>query len=206
MKNIAYIFIVAIVILLAWLCIPKSCEPSGKSEQFNRKSDVSLIIDSLQKIETANIRKESELLLKVYKDSLATIKESREKLSVNYYALRAKIKHLQTVKVDSSGQTVNVPVIEYNASINSGTMCDSLLMYQDQELAIKDSIISVKDIVIITLEKNSATTDQALADLLLLNNEEKKQKEKAKRLNKNIPQIAIISGLIGSVLTLFILR
>jgi len=195
MKNIAYIFIVAIVILLAWLCIPKSCEPSGKSEQFNRKSDVSLIIDSLQKIETANIRKESELLLKVYKDSLATIKESREKLSVNYYALRAKIKHLQTVKVDSSGQTVKVPVIEYNASINSGTMCDSLLMYMDSELAIKDSIISVKDIVIESLAKKVETGEVAQADLLALIEELKKELKKCKNQNKALKIAVVITTL-----------
>jgi len=195
MKNIAYIFIVAIVILLAWLCIPKSCEPSGKSEQFNRKSDVSLIIDSLQKIETANIRKESELLLKVYKDSLATIKESREKLSVNYYALRAKIKHLQTVKVDSSGQTVKVPVIEYNASINSGTMCDSLLMYMDSELAIKDSIISVKDIVIESLAKKVETGEIAKSDLLALIDELKKELKKCKNQNKALKIAVVITTL-----------
>lgn len=195
MKNIAYIFIVAIVILLAWLCIPKSCEPSGKSEQFNRKSDVSLIIDSLQKIETANIRKESELLLKVYKDSLATIKESREKLSVNYYALRAKIKHLQTVKVDSSGQTVNVPVIEYNASINSGTMCDSLLMYMDSELAIKDSIVSVKDIIIETLVKKVETGEIAKSDLLALIDELKKELKKCKNQNKALKIAVLITTL-----------
>lgn len=195
MKNIAYIFIVAIVILLAWLCIPKSCEPSGKSEQFNRKSDVSLIIDSLQKIETANIRKESELLLKVYKDSLATIKESREKLSVNYYALRAKIKHLQTVKVDSSGQTVNVPVIEYNASINSGTMCDSLLMYMDSELAIKDSIVSVNDIIIETLVKKVETGEIAKSDLLALIDELKKELKKCKNQNKALKIAVLITTL-----------
>lgn len=194
-KYTTFALIAIIAIMLILIALPQSCEPSGKSEQFNHKSDVSLIIDSLQEIETAKIRKESDLLLKIYKDSLATIKESRENLSINYYALRAKIKHLTTVRVDSSGQTVNVPVIEYNASINSGTMCDSLLMYMDSELAIKDSIISVKDIIIETLTKKVETGEIAQADLLALMEHLKKELKKCKDQNKALKIALLIDTL-----------
>jgi len=200
MKKISfpsvYTIILALIAIYAlWLLIPQSCEPSGKSEQFNHKSDVSLIVDSLQKIETDKIKKESDLLLKVYKDSLATIKASREKLSVNYYALRAVVKKLQTVRIDSIGQVVNVPAIEYNASINSGTMCDSLLMYMDSELAIKDSIISVKDIEIDSLIKKVETGEIAQADLLALIEHLKKELKKCKDQNKALKIALLIDTL-----------
>jgi len=181
MKKYTPYLIVASLIIVAYLIIPKSCDK--KTEQLGHKSDVSLIIDSLQRLETANIKKESDFLLKVYKDSLATIKASREKLSVNYYALRAVVKKLQTVRIDSVGQVVNVPVIEYNASINSGTMCDSLLMYMDSELAIKDNIISIKDIEIDSLEKAVETSSQAKNDLVALVGKIEKQLKKAKKEN-----------------------
>ena len=200
MKKISfpsvYTIILALIAIYAlWLLIPQSCEPSGKSEQFNHKSDVSLIVDSLQKIETDKIKKESDLLLKVYKDSLATIKASREKLSVNYYALRAVVKKLQTVRIDSIGQVVNVPAIEYNASINSGTMCDSLLMYMDSQLAIKDSIISVKDIEIDSLIKKVETGEIAQADLLALIEHLKKELKKCKDQNKALKIALLIDTL-----------
>lgn len=203
-KYFTFALIAVIAIIFFLIAFPQSC--SDRLEPLEHKSERSLIIDSIQKSITDSLIFTSNAKIRRFEDSIKNLRDKNEKLSINYYALRANIKHLKTVKVDSLGQTIKVPVIEYNASINSGTMCDSLLMYMDWELAIKDSLISVKDIVIITLEKRSATGDQALADLLLLNNEEKKQKEKAKRLNKKIPQIAIISGLIGSVLTLFLLK
>lgn len=203
-KYITFALIALIAIMLILIAFPQSC--TDKSEPLQRKSERSLIIDSIQKIITNSLIFTNNAKIRRFEDSIKTLKSKNEKLSISYYALRAKIKHLQTVKVESSGQTVNVPVIEYNASINSGTMCDSLLMYQDQELAIKDSIISVKDIQINALDKKAVTGEQALTDLIALNNEEKRQKEKAKRLNKKIPSIALISGLIGSVLTLFLIR
>lgn len=203
-KYYIFALVTLIAIMVIIFAFPQSC--SDKSEPLQRKSDRSLIIDSIQKSITDSLIFTSNAKIRRFEDSLKTLRDKNEKLSTNYYALRAKIKHLKTVKVYSLGQTVNVPVIEYNASINSGTMCDSLLMYQDQELAIKDSIISVKDVQIVALNKKAVTSEQALADLIALNNEEKRQKEKAKRLNKKIPGIALISGLVGSVLTLILVR
>ncbi len=206
MKQIKYIFIGVIVVLLAFLFMPKSCEPSGKFEQMEAKSNRSLIIDSLQTIETARIRTLNDSLISELKTRDSLHKEKIETLSGKYYALRSVVKKLQLVRVDSSGQTVNVPADQYNASINSGTMCDSLLMYLDSELAVKDSIISTREIQLTACGKESETKGKALSDLIELNAEEKKQGGKARDLNKKIPTIAIISGLIGSVLTLILLK
>lgn len=205
-KFITYLLLVIVVILLVYWCIPKSCEPSGKYEQLQRNSDRSLIIDSIQKLLTEKVNKKSDSLINIYKDSLAVIKFSKEKIEYNYYALRSIVKKLQSVKVDSFNQVVKVPVIEYNASINSGTMCDSLLMYQDAELNLKDSIISVREIQLIACRKENDTKEQALQDLIALNNEEKKQKERAKVLNKKIPLIAGICAIGGFILATFALK
>lgn len=183
---------------------PQSC--SDKIKPLQKKSDRSLIIDSLQKIETSKVKKESDSLISELKKQDSIQKVKIENLSTSYYALRAKLKHLKAVKVDSLGQTINVPVIEYNASINSSTMCDSLLMYLDSELMLKDSIISVQEIQVKTLDKKVVTSEQALTDLIALNNEERKQKEKAKKLNKKIPLLCGISSVATVILTILLLK
>ena len=151
--------------------------------------------DSVKTSHYLIFKKTNDSLINIYKDSLAVIIASKEKIEYNYYAIRSIVKKLQSVKVDSFDQVVNVPVIEYNASINSGTMCDSLLMYLEAESAIKDSIIYMKDVNISELIKKVNSGEIAKSDLVDLVDELKKELKKAKSDNLKLKILLIIDTL-----------
>ncbi len=196
MKKIVYTLLLLIAGAFIWLCIPKSCEPSGKLEHFGAKSAASLKIDSIQSVETLQIRIANDSLISELKTRDSIHKAKIETLSGKYYALRATIKGLKIIHVDSLNQVVEVSADQYNASINSGTMCDSLLMYLDQELAIKDSIISVRDIDVKTLESLTNTKQEANNDLVAFVAELKTELKRAKNQNKGLKIALVIDTLL----------
>ncbi len=204
MKYIIRILLILISAALIWLCIPKSCTTNpGEMEQ---KAIHSLKVDSIQTAITNRINAKNDSIVKAYKDSLQQLKSKTEVLSSKYYALRATVSKQKAVRIDSSTQIIEVPAIEYNASVNSGNMCDSLLMYQDQELAIKDSIISCREIQLTAAQKEITTKEQALQDLIALNKQREAESEKAHKINKRIPLIATLSAFAGSILTIILLK
>lgn len=197
MKNISIILLIVIACMIALImCGRGNREPS----ELQRKFDNSLLIDSLKRIETSKINSVYDSLISEKKKEDSLHKVKIETLSQKYYALRKIVKKYEGVIVDS------IPKEAVTASINSGSMCDSLLMYQDQELAIKDSIISYREIQLQAERKQNATTTQALSDLIALNEQEKEQKFKSAKLNKKLPLIATLSAFSGSLLTIILLK
>ena len=193
-----------IATLLIWCCIPQSC--SKKPSEIEKKAIESLKADSAIKIQTDLIVLKYDSLIRVKQIEDSTHKAKIEKLSNKYYALRAVVNKLQTIPIDSAGQKIDIPVDVYNASIDSGNMCDSLLMYMDSELAVKDSIIAFRTAQFTAVNTLNKTHEQALSDLLALTNEEKSKRSKAQKLNNKIPLISVVSAFAGSILTILILK
>ena len=142
MKYVAYIAIAIIAFMIVYLIIPKSCEPIGKYEQLEQKAIESKVIDSLLTIQETRHQAKQDSIIRSseIKDSIAQLKISV--LQKGYNAQRAIIKHLTTIRIDSVGQVVNnVPIAEYNALIESGNKCDSMLAIERERIAEKDTII-----------------------------------------------------------------
>ena len=179
----------------------RSCENSQPTET-KKKADHSFIIDSLKRIETARLKKQSDSLIYIHekKDSIAEVKYT--KLEKGYNAQRSIIKHLAAVKVDSFNQVVIVPVIEYNTLVESGNKCDSMNVINKERIIQKDSINSeLKGQVRNEQEQNIATT-QALSDQRALTAEEKQKGEKSKKLNKILFKIVVIETAIIAIVAI----
>ncbi len=192
--------LLGIIAVLIW-ALTRSCDSQPKPDKVEGKADQSLKADSLKQIETSKLvaRYDSLIHEKLISDSLHKVKINS--LSIQYNALRTIVKTMKPVKVDSSGQVVNnIPAASYNASVEQGTMCDSLIMYLDSELAVKDSIAKYYNAQYVAEKKLNSTNTQALSDLKALEGEEKKSLAKAKKLNKKIPVIAAISAIAGYII------
>lgn len=183
----------------------KSCD-SGISA-VEKKSVVSLLNDSLQRIHTAATIDRYDSLIKVKRvsDSLHGVNVAL--LTNRYNALRTIVKNLKPVVVDSIDQVVNsVPASAYNASIEQGYLCDSLIVSMDYRLSDKDSIANYFQSQYLAEKKLNVTSEQALSDLKSLSAEEKKGKEKAQKLNRKIPSIVGLSVAITAVLVALVLK
>lgn len=193
------IFIIAIAVMLAWLVIPKSCKKFGNTELLERKSERSLIIDSILSAQNEKFQAKSDSIVNRFKDSIFKIEKERTALATNYYALRKVLRQYQTIRIDSLGQTVNVPVIAYNDAINSGNMCDSLLMYQDIELNLKDSIISTRELQLQSVNDLNKAHQVTIKDTEVLIAELREDLKKARKTNDVLKVVAILALLANLV-------
>jgi len=175
------ITIIALLIFCVFLITCESCDK--KPSVLEQKSNHSLKADSIQTAQNAQINKISDSIVAKLKKENSILSAENKKLSVSYYALRAIVRPLNPVKVYSLDQLVDsVKAVTYNAAINSGNMCDELLIGKDAELNVKDSIISEREIQLFSCAKENQTKAQAVNDLIALNNEEK---EKVKKIKKH---------------------
>jgi hypothetical protein len=193
------IFIIAIAVMLAWLVTPKSCKKFGNTELLERKSERSLIIDSILSAQNEKFQAKSDSIVNRFKDSIFKIEKERTALATNYYALRKVLRQYQTIRIDSLGQTVNVPVIVYNDAINSGNMCDSLIMYMDAELNLKDSIISTRELQLQSVNDLNKTHQVTIKDTEVLIAELRKDLKKARKANDVLKVVAILALLANLV-------
>ena len=195
MKKYIYILIGFIATLLIWCLIPKSC--SKKLDNLERKSEKSLIIDSIISAQTEKHNAELDSIIHVKKKTDSIQKVEIQTLSKKYYALRAIVKTLDKVNIDSVNQVVNsIPIEAYNASINSGNMCDELLLDLNESSDRKDSIISMREIQNEGLKKVVDSKGQALIDQSNLNGELERQLKKSKFWNKVLVKIVVVETVI----------
>lgn len=205
MKIIIYVLLAVIVVMLFLFAFPQSC--SKKLDKAETNKDKSLVIDSIVSEQTRKHNAILDSIIKVHKKSDSILKANNNILYIKYCALRALMKPLQLVYVDSANQVVNgVPVIAYNASIKAAMLCDSLLANKDSELSIKDSIISAQEIQKENDAKEIAAKEQAKQDLISLDELKTKKLKHAKSLNKKIPLIAGIAAALGFVLAIIALK
>lgn len=195
---------IACFAVLAFFIVPKSCDNNHVSDYLQIKVDRSFIIDSLKRIETAKLKKHSDSLIFIHekKDSIAKVKYS--KLEKGYNAQRAIIKHLTSIRVDSFNQVVIVPVIEYNALIESGNKCDSMNVLNNERIAEKDSINNQLSGQVKNEQEQNLTTQQALTDSRALTAEEKRKGEQAKKLNKILIKIVVVETAILAIIAIII--
>ena len=205
MKTINYILGVALAIMLIYLVIPQSC--NKKLDKAETKKSKSLVIDSIVSEQTRKHNAILDSIIKVHKKSDSILKANNNTLYIKYCALRALMKPLQLVYVNSANQVVNgVPAIAYNASIKEAMLCDSLLANKDSELSVKDSIILAQEIQKANDAKEITAKEQAKQDLISLDDQKTKKLKHAKSLNKKIPLIAGIAATLGFVLAIIALK
>jgi hypothetical protein len=204
-KNVSIVLLAVIAIMLTLImCGRGNREGVSKSES---DATESFRADSIQNIKTDSLisHKNSQIRRFEKQDSISRIKVLS--LAKENSRLRTLVKHISVIRADSSGQVVNgVPVEEYNALIESGNLCDSIISEQNKRIAGKDSINESNENIIVALKASNATKELALQDIIALAAQEKQEKGKAKKLNRKIPLIATISGLAGTLITIFLLR
>ena len=198
--------IIAIVLAITILLLVKNCNSKIKFNPLQSKADRSFKIDSISTLQNLSIQQKYDSLVVVYKSNDSTHKKNNAALAAKYYALRKTLSKLTAVSIDSLSQVVTVPASVYNDAINSGNICDTLLVGKNTELNIKDSIIKAREFQLLSEQKAKSITDQALQDQKLLADKETKKADKAKKLNKKIPIIALVCAEIGAVITILILK
>lgn len=204
MKKIAYILLSIAALLFIYWCTPKSCQPSGKYEQLESKSELSKLRDSIKTSQFLIFKKHSDSLISLHqkKDSVASKKIST--LEAGYKPLRDLIKHLTSVRVDSISQIVIVPVEQYNAFVESGNKCDSMQVLQKVLIAEKDSVNMQLASQVKAEQAQNVTTSQALADQTALTTEEKEKVAKGKKINKVLIKIIVVETAILAILAIVI--
>jgi len=204
MKITTYIALVILGIALVLFAF-KECDskPSNRQE----KSNSSIIVDQIKTRQAEIINAKLDSVVFIYKDSISKLTTKDKALTKEYNRLRSIVKHLQPVRVDSFNQVVNnIPVDVYNAEIEAGNVCDQLLGYKDVQISIRDSIIANHEEKIVILDELIETKDQALQDIILLDEEKETNLKRAKSLNKKIPLIGALCAGVGAFLVLFALK
>lgn len=205
MKTFIYALLAIIAIMLILLLFPRSCDK--KIDNLEHKKDKSLIIDSIITEQTRQSNIKQDLLVAKYEDSITKIHAKTAVIAKNYNALRAIVKGMKLVKIDSVGQKVgNIPADQYNASIEQGNVCDEYLNQKNAELNVKDSIISSREIQIGNNNKEIEAKEQAIQDLIALDEQKGKKLKHAKSLNKKIPLLLAIDAVIVFVVTAILLK
>jgi len=205
MKTLAYALLTIIAVLLILLSFPRSCD--NKIDNLEYRKDKSLVIDSIISEQTRkhNAVLDSIIYLKKKTDSIQKVNISV--LQSKYNALRLIVKRFSPITIDSTTKYVNgIPIEAYNAAMNSGVMCDELLADKDESLNRKDSIISMREIQIGNNNKEIEAKEQAIQDLIALDEKKGKKLKHAKSLNKKIPLIAGIAAGLGFILAIFALK
>jgi len=205
MKILVYVLLTVVGIMLLLLAFPQSC--SKKLDKLETRKDKSLVIDSIISEQTRKHNAVLDSIIYVKKKTDSIQKVNILVLQSKYNALRLIVRQLKPATIDSLTKVVNgVPVDAYNASINSGVMCDELLADKDESLNRKDSIISMREIQIGNDNKEIAAKEQAVQDLIALDEQKGKKLKHAKSLNKKIPLIAGIAATLGFLLAIFALK
>lgn len=198
----ATIAILCFVVVVS-LALPKTCN-SDHASVLDLKAMHSRIIDSIQKVETAKLKKNSDSLISIHnkKDSIAGVKIAV--MEKDYKRLRAIVRHLTSVRVDSISQIVIVPVEQYNAFVESGNKCDSMQVLQKFRIAEKDSVNMQLAIQVKAEQAQNITTSQALTDQTALTTEEKEKVAKGKKINKVLTKIIVVETAILIILAIVI--
>lgn len=197
-KYIIYALLAIGAIIFIYLCIPKSC--TKKIEGLERKSEKSLIIDSIISAQTEkhNAELDSIILIQYKKDSIAQIKA--KSLTKERNQLLAIVRGFTGVRVDSIKQTVNdIPIAVYEAEMNANLICDTLLQFKDVQISIRDSIVTVQKIQIDGLNKVIDVKELSNKDLLALTEQLKKELKKARKANDILKVWAILATLANLV-------
>jgi hypothetical protein len=208
-KYIQYILVAIALIWLAYFLndkhgFVKFSKEITKSEQVAYGS---LKIDSINSLSVnrSNAKYDSIIIVKNHSDSIALLQINA--LYANYKQLRLIAKSLQVVKIDSLNQVVDgIPAVAFNAEINSGNKCDSLINLKDTSIRMRDSIIRMRIIEYLSEKKLNSEKDSTIQDFVTLSKLEKEDLAKAKKLNKNIPLIAGLSAVGALVLRLLLLK
>lgn len=208
-KAIAYITL-GIIFTMLFVLAFKGCEsePSrlDKPSKLEVKSNHSLKLDSIQKRITDSLVSASEIEIKKLQIRDSIHKKNIAKLTVKYNALQAIVKDLTTVKVDSVGQIVIVPVIQYNALIERGYACDSLVSESHAAGKVKDSTIFTRTIELEAVTNLNNAHEQALSDQIALNHQNKRKLKRANGIIKKIPLITATGAVIGFVVALVLVN
>ena len=205
MKTLIYVLLAIIAVMLILLAFHQSC--SKKLDRLETKSSKSLVIDSIISDQTRKHNAVLDSIIYVKKKTDSIQKVNISVLQSKYNALRLIVKQLKPATIDSLTKVINgVPVEAYNASINSGVMCDQLLADKDESLNRKDSIISMREIQIGNDNKEITAKEQAKQDLISLDDQKTKKLKHAKSLNRKIPLIAGIAATLGFVLAIIALK
>lgn len=199
MKVFWYLFGVALICIILIKC-GHNVNEIGESEH---KAQESFRVDSLQQIKTDSLKAKYDSLItaSVKSDSASAARIAA--LSKEYYRLRNIVKGMNIVLVDTS-KTLSAD--QYNAFVESGNLCDSLLSDKDKRIAGKDSIIHYQGEIIRAEEVQNQISEQAVSDYKQFAEEEKRAKEKAKKLNRAIPKIAAAFTAVGSIITIVLLN
>lgn len=199
MKNIILSIIALAILTLACFIAFKSCDKKPEIVEHISINEIQRrITDSLIFANNAKIRKFYE------KDSIQ--KANIKSLSTERNRLLAIVRGFKGVRIDSINQTVNnIPIAVYEAEMNANLICDTLLQFKDVQISLRDSIIQVKSIEIEAVENMNKANEQALKDLIALNQQDKNKLKRAKSLNKKIPLFTSIGIGIGFILATFAL-
>lgn len=200
MKNLTISTILLTVLtFLCFLIIFKSCD---------KKPDIIEHIDTLevQRRITDSIKNESEKQIKILYQKDSIQKVNIKLLSTERNRLLAIVRGFKGARVDTLRQTVNdIPIAVYEAEIKANLICDTLLEFKDVQISLRDSVIFLRELELKSCENMNTANEQALKDLIAINQQDKKKLKQSKSLNKKIPLIAGIAGVIGFVLATFAL-
>ena len=197
-KYFTFALIALFAIMLFLIAFPQSCHK--KLDNLERKSEKSLIIDSIVSAQTKKHNAELDSIIHVKKRTDSIQKINIQILQTKYNALRAIVRGYKVTNVDTLGKVINnVPIEVYEASVNSGNMCDELITDLNESLNRKDSIISMREIQIENNNKEIATKEQALTDLKNLEAVQHKKLKRARKANDVLKVIAILALLANLV-------
>ena len=188
---------IALLMFIGFLLIPKCSDKVV--DNLERKSEKSLIIDSIISAQTKKHNAELDSIIHVKKRTDSIQKINIQILQSKYNALRAIVRGYKVTNVDTLGKVINnVPIEVYEASVNSGNMCDELIIDLNESLNRKDSIISMREIQIENNNKEIATKEQVNQDQKVLISELKKQLKRAIKA-KDFWKIATILALLANL-------
>ncbi len=188
-KNLS-IFLLGVIAVMLVLLAFKGCD--SKPTPIEAKSIESLKQDSIQRVITDSIISSSESKIKVFQKQDSIHKASISKLTIKYNALRAIVKGLGTIKVDSFEQTTTLPTVEYNTLVEQGNTCDSLISEYESLCRGKDSIIHLRTLEYEAESNMNQANEQALKDIIPLVGELKTKLKKAQNTNKKLTVALII--------------
>jgi len=195
MKQYITFALIAIIAIMAFLfAFPQSC--TTQPSELEHKAIASRKADSLLTIVEAKHQAIQDSIIHESnkKDSIAKVKIAV--LQKGYNEQRAIIKHLTKIRIDSVGQVVNnVPIAEYNALIESGNKCDSMLTIERGRIAEKDTIIKALENKFESEKKLTESAQVKSNDFELLTEDLKKQLKRSKGENKLLKFLLVIDTL-----------
>lgn len=202
MKNFIPYIIGGVIVALLFLHWPTSCD--RKSSEAETKAIQSFKLDSLQQIATKKAVRSYDSTLRIMKREDSISKITIKSLSAERNAYRAIIRNQKLLRVDSSNQTITLPVVEYNAGVQVGIIDDSLYLEYENALSRKDSVNIVLEKKYESEKQANDTCTQALTNQVALTQEVEKKLNNAQKWKRAIPKIMLATSVATTMVIVII--